>query len=98
VRREASDPTEADAAALARQLAEVAASERELRALLTQANEQIAERDRVLDEMTKEQRRLLAEAESAHRELRTLKRTRVFRLGFGWWRLRDRLRGRSRGG
>jgi uncharacterized NAD(P)/FAD-binding protein YdhS len=100
VRGEASDPTatEADAAALARQLAEVAASERELRALLAQANEQIAERDRVLDEMTAEQRRLLEEAQLAHRELRALKRTRVFRLGAGWWRLRDRVRGRSQGG
>ena len=51
---EATDPatTEADAARLARQLAEVAASERELRALLAQAQEQIAERDRLLDEMT----------------------------------------------
>jgi hypothetical protein len=100
VRGEASDPTstEADAAALARQLAEVAASERELRALLAEANEQIAERDRVLDEMTAEQRRLLTEAEGAYRELRALKRTKVFRLGAGWWRLRDRLRGRSWGG
>ena len=100
MRGEATDPaaTEPDAAPLARQLAEVAASERELRALLAQAQEQIAERDRLLDEMTNEQRRLLEEAESAHRELRRLKRTRVFRLGAGWWRLRDRLRGRSWGG
>ena len=100
MRGEATDPatTEADAARLARQLAEVAASERELRALLAQAQEQIAERDRVLDEMTTEQRRLLDEAEGAHRELRMLKRTRAFRLGAGWWRLRDRLRGRSWGG
>ena len=100
MRGEATDPatTEADAARLARQLAQVAASERELRALLAQAQEQIGERDRLLDEMTNEQRRLLEEAEGAHRELRTLKRTRVFRLGAGWWRLRDRLRGRSWGG
>ena len=99
MRGEATDPaTTEDAARLARQLAEVAASERELRALLAQAQEQIAERDRLLDEMTSEQRRLLEEAEGAHRELRNLKRTRVFRLGAGWWRLRDRLRGRSWGG
>ena len=99
MRGEATDPaTEADAARLARQLTEVAARERELRALLADANEQIAERDRVLDEMTSEQRRLLAEAESAHRELRKIKRTRVFRVGAGWWRLRDRVRGRGWGG
>jgi hypothetical protein len=99
VRGEATDAaTTEDAARLARQLAEVAASERELRALLARAQEQIAERDRLLDEMTSEQRRLLEEAEGAHRDLRNLKRTRVFRLGAGWWRLRDRLRGRSWGG
>jgi chromosome segregation ATPase len=96
----ATDPAvsgENDAARLARELAEVASSERELRALLRQAQEQIAERDKVLDEMTREQERLLAEAQWAHRELRAIKGTRVFRIGAGWWRLRDRLRGRGWG-
>jgi hypothetical protein len=89
--------SDGDAARLARELAEVASSERELRTLLRQAQEQIAERDKVLDGMTREQERLLAEAQGAYRELRAIKGTRVFRIGAGWWRLRDRLRGRGWG-
>jgi hypothetical protein len=89
--------TEEDAARLARQLAEVAASERELRELLHGAHEQIAERDRLLDELTAERDRLLGEAQEAYRQVGAVKRTRLFRVGAGWWRLRDRLRGRPWG-
>jgi vacuolar-type H+-ATPase subunit B/Vma2 len=99
LRGEAKDraATEEDAARLARQLAEVAASERELRELLHAAHEQIAERDRLLDELTAERDRLLDQAQDAHRRVAALKRTRLFRVGAGWWRLRDRLRGRPWG-
>ena len=81
-----------------KELGEVAASERELRSLLHDAHAQIEERDRMLDELRAERVRLTEEAQAAHRELRSIKRTRVFRVGAGWWRLRDRLRGRPWGG
>jgi chromosome segregation ATPase len=89
--------TEEQSARLARQLAEVAASERELRGLLHDAHGQIADRDRLLDDLSAERDRLLDEAQDAHRRLAALKRTRLFRVGAGWWRLRDRLRGRPWG-
>jgi chromosome segregation ATPase len=99
VRGQATEPAakDADAARLARQLTDLAERERELRGLLDQAREQIAERDGLLDEMRSERDRLLEEAQRAHRELRAIKRTRLFRTGAGWWRLRDRLRGRAWG-
>ena len=82
-------PADTEVTSLARSLERAASSERELRALLEDAHDQIAARDREIDRLREERDGLFREAVSAHAHMRTIKRTRVWRAGTTFWALRD---------
>lgn len=81
---------------LARDLERLARSERQLKALLLEAHEQIAARDEALDRIRAERDEMHQLAVGAHAHVAEIKRTKVWRAGTTIWRVRDWLLSRQR--
>ena len=81
-----------EVARLREELAAVRRREAELRRLVADAHEQLAERD---DGMVHD---LLWQSRYGQREVQRMRETRVWRAGVAYWRVRDRLRGWLRPG
>ncbi len=86
VDRNAPEAEAGEVVRLREELAAVRRREADLRQLLADAHEQLAERD---DAMVHD---LLWESRHGQRELQQMRNTRVWRAGMVYWQARDRLR------